>query len=331
METIGFIGVGSAGARLVNDLMKAGHSLVLYDIREEALEPFAERGARVASSGREVAALSDIIFTSLPATREVDEATRGPNGILGGIRAGSIYIDLSTRSENWIRDIEPLFDEKGAGVLEVTVLMGGDPRFGRSCGALLVGGDSQLYERIKPLLLTMSDHLIYCGGLGSATVCKFVHNMIGNVVRLAIAEGLTMAAKAGVDPLIAWESLRHGLVGKGRDFQGAAQALAGNFENRPGGFAFALARKDLGLATEFAKNLNVPVGVHMAAEAVASQAMNRGYGNKSPLGALYLAQEEIAGVQARNPAADVAASPDFITVHPDLTVPADLSVSPDFR
>ena len=318
METIGFIGVGSAGARLANDVLKAGHPLVVYDLREEAMEPFAEKGARVASSGKEAAALSDIIFTSLPATKEADEAARGPNGILEGIRAGSIYIDLSTRSESWIRDIEPFFDKQGAGVLEVTVLMGGDPRFQRSCGALLVGGDPQVYERVKPVLLTMSDRLIYCGGLGSATVCKFVHNMIGNSVRLAIAEGLTMAAKAGVDPLIAWESLRHGIVGKGRDFLGAAQALRGNFENRPGGFAFALARKDLALATEFAKSLNVPVGVHMATEAVASQAMSRGYGDKSPLGALYLVQEEIAGVEARNPAADVAASPDFITVHPDL-------------
>jgi 3-hydroxyisobutyrate dehydrogenase len=183
----------------------------------------------------------------------------------------------------------------------------------------MIGGDPAVYERMKPVLLSFSDRLVYCGGLGAGSVCKLAHNMIGNAVRLAVAEGMTMAVKAGVDALVAWECLRLGVVGKGAPGAIAVGSVKGNFENAAGGgFSFALARKDLGLATDLAKSLNVPVGVHMATEAVASQAMNRGYGDKNAMGGLYLMQEEIAGVHARNPAADIDGSPEFITVHPDL-------------
>jgi 3-hydroxyisobutyrate dehydrogenase-like beta-hydroxyacid dehydrogenase len=324
VETIGFIGLGSIGGRIASNIGRAGFPLVVHDIREEAMAPFAEKGATLANSGREVAAQSDVIFTSLPGPVEVELVARGPNGILEGIRPGSTYIDLSTRRMEWICQIEPDFDKKGAAVLEAPLSVGGDPRFGRICAELMIGGDPAVYERMKPILLSFSDRLIYCGGLGAGTVCKLTHNMIGNSVRLAIAEGIVMAAKAGVDALVAWECLRHGVVGRAAVGPMAVGSIKGNFENTAGGgFSFALARKDLALATELAKSLNVPVGVHMATEAVASQAMNRGFGDKNPMGGLYLMQEEIAGVQARNPAADLNGSPDFITVHPDLLSPLE--------
>lgn len=318
METIGVIGLGSVGGRIASNIGRAGYPLVVHDIRDEAMAPFAEKGAKLASSGGEVASLSDVIFTSLPGPVEVELVARGPNGILEGIRHGSVYIDLSTRRMEWIREVEPSFDKKGAAVLEAPLSVGADPRFGRTCAELMIGGDPGVYERVKPVLLSFADRLIYCGGLGAGSVCKLAHNMIGNAVRLAVAEGITMAVKAGVDALVAWECLRHGVVGKMPVGAMAVGAVQGNFESGPVGFPFALARKDLAIATELAKSLNVPVGVHMATEAVASLAMNRGYGDKNPMGALYLVQEEIAGVQARNADADMDGTPDFITVHPDL-------------
>ena len=315
---IGFIGLGSIGSRIASNIAKAGHQLVVHDIRAEATETLRAKGAVVALSAAEVASRSDVIFTSLPGPAEVELVARGQNGILDGIRSGGIYVDLSTRRKEWICEIEPWFNKKGASVMEAPLSVGGNPRFGRTCGVLMIGGDRKVYETLKPLFLTFSDRLVFCGPLGAGTVAKLSHNMIGNAVRLAIAEGLVLAAKAGVDPLVAWECLRHGVVGKVTVGSMAVGSLKGNFESPPGGFPFALARKDLGLATELAKSLNVPVGVHMATEAVASQAMIKGYGDKNPMGALYLIQEDIAGVQARNPAADLAATPEFITVHPDL-------------
>src|SRR5439155_26949792 len=135
---------------------------------------------------------------------------------------------------------------------------------GRTCGVFLIGGVPGVYGTLKPLFLAFSDRLVFCGPLSAGTVAKLSHNMIGNAVRLAIAEGLVLAAKAGVDPLVAWECLRHGVVGKVTVGSMAVGSLKGNFESPPGGFPFALARKDLGLATELANRLRVLSGDHMS-------------------------------------------------------------------
>ena len=121
METVGFIGLGNMGGGMAGNIQKAGYPMVVFDIREAATRPFLEGGARLANSPAEVARLSDVIFTSLPGPREVEEVSLGPEGVLEGIKPGAVFVELSTSRPTLIRQIEPQFRQKGAHVLDAPV------------------------------------------------------------------------------------------------------------------------------------------------------------------------------------------------------------------
>lgn len=315
METVGFIGLGNMGGGMAGNIQKAGYPMVVYDIREGATRPFLERGARLASSPAEVARLSDVTFTSLPGPKEVEEVAVGPEGVLAGIRRGGIYVDLSTSRPTLIRQIEPRFRQKGAHVLDAPVSGG---KTGAATGnlAVMVGGEREIYDRIKPLLDAFGDKVFYAGSIGAGSIAKLVHNMIGHGVRQAIAEGLTLGVKAGVEPEALWECVRRGALGRMSGLhEGIARTVfRGQFE--PASFALALSRKDIGLATELGKEFNVPMPVANLAEQIAIQGMNRGWGDKDS-SVTFLLQEEVAGVEVRAPHVDPAKAARFITTHPD--------------
>jgi len=315
METVGFIGLGNMGAGMAGNIQKAGYPMVVYDIREGATRPFLEGGARLASSPAEVARLSDVTFTSLPGPKEVEEVAVGPEGVLAGIRRGGIFVDLSTSRPTLIRQIEPRFRQKGAHVLDAPVSGG---KTGAASGnlAVMVGGEREIYERIKPLLDAFGDKVFYAGSIGAGSIAKLVHNMIGHGVRQAIAEGLTLGVKAGVEPEALWECVRRGALGRMSGLhEGIARTVfRGQFE--PASFALALSRKDIGLATELGKEFNVPMPVANLVEQIAIQGMNRGWGDKDS-SITFLLQEEMAGVEVRAPQVDPAKAARFITTHPD--------------
>jgi 3-hydroxyisobutyrate dehydrogenase len=294
METVGFIGLGKMGTPMAVNIQKAGYPMVVYDIREAAARPLLEGGARLAASAAEVARLSDAIFTSLPRPQEVEQAATGPGGILEGIGRGKTYLDLSTCGPDLIRGLEPLFRQKGAHVLDTPVLS--SPIDAVERGVLvMVGGERRVYERIRPILDAFADKVVYAGSLGSACVCKLVHNMMSLVVQEVVAEGLTLGVKAGVELPVLLDSGSRGIVGSMRE-RLAPTVFRGQFE--PPIFTLALARKDVGLATELGRKSNVPLPVGNLVEQIMVQAMNRGWGERDRTVA-FLLQEESAGVEVR--------------------------------
>ncbi len=315
METVGFIGLGNMGTGMAGNIQKAGYPLVVYDIQPAAMKPFLEREARPARSPAEVAQLSDIIFTSLPGPQEVEAVAIGPQGVLEGIKAGGIYVELSTSRPTLIRRLEPMFRQKGAHVLDAPVSGGKTGAATRNL-AVMVGGEREIYERIKPILDAFGDKVFYAGSIGAGTVCKLVHNMIGHGVRQAIAEGLTLGVKAGVEPQALWECVRRGALGRMSSLhEGLPRTVfRGQFE--PASFALALSRKDIALATELGREYNVPMPVANIVEQIAIQAMNQGWGDKDSSIA-FLLQEEAAGVEVRAPEVDPGKAARFITTHPD--------------
>jgi 3-hydroxyisobutyrate dehydrogenase len=315
MESIGFIGLGNMGGGMSLNIQKAGYPMVVYDLREEAARPLLDGGARLANSPAEVSSLSDIIFTSLPGPKEVEAVATGPEGVLEGIRPGSIYVDLSSSRPTLIRELEPIFRQKGAHVLDAPVSGG---KSGAASGnlAVMVGGDREVFESIKPVLDSFGDKVFYAGGIGAGSICKLVHNMIGHSVRQAIAEGLTLGVKAGVEPEAVWECMRRGSLGRMRVLHEGLVRSMFRGEYEPASFALNLAYKDISLATELAREYDVPMPMTTLAEQIALQAMNRGWADKDSSVTVVL-QEEQSNVEVRAPHIDPDRAGRFISTHPD--------------
>src|SRR5438309_2559219 len=293
---VGFIGVGTMGRHMAANLMKAGFSLVVNDVRKEAAASHVKDGATWADTPKAVAAASDVVFTSLPAPPDVEAVALGENGILAGMSPGKVYFDLSTNSPTVVRRIEASFKARGVHMLDAPV--SGGPRGAQSGKlAIWVGGEEAIFQKCKSVLDGFSDQAVYVGPIGAGSVAKLVHNCAGYIAQTALAEVFTMGVKAGVDPLVIWKAVRQGAGGRRRTFDGLAdQFLPGKFD--PAAFALRLAHKDVSLATQLGRELKVPMRLANATLEEMTEAMNRGWAERDSRVAMLL-QEERAGVEIR--------------------------------
>ncbi|HET7343834.1 MAG TPA: NAD(P)-dependent oxidoreductase, partial [Methylomirabilota bacterium] len=184
---VGFIGLGTMGRHMAANLQKAGHELVVHDVRREAAEPHVKNGARWADSPRAVAEAVDVVFTSLPGPVEVEAvALDEKQGLLSGLGAGKAYLDLSTNSPTVVRKLHAIFKARGVDMLDAPV--SGGPRGAESRRlALWVGGDEAAFRRLKPVLDAIGDQAYYVGPIGAGSIAKLVHNCAGYVVQTALA------------------------------------------------------------------------------------------------------------------------------------------------
>lgn len=316
METIGFIGLGNMGGPVAGHIQRAGFPMVVFDLRDEATRSFGEHGAKVVDSARDLARQSDIIITALPMPKDVEQIAGGVQGILEGIKPGSIFIDISTSPPSLVRRLEPLFRAKGAFVLDAPVASG-QPGAARGIHEVMVGGAREIFERVTPVLRAFGDQVLYAGPLGSGSICKLVHQMINSTISQAIAEGLTLGVKAGVDAETLWQCVRRGMVGRMHvlHVQVPQTVFRGEFSTDT--FTLKLLRKDVGLATELARELNVPLPLANIAEQRLVEATNRGWGDQSAYTVTFRLQEEAAGAEVRAPTVDPAKAAKYISTNPD--------------
>lgn len=295
---LGFIGTGNMGGPMATNLLKAGHSLTVHDIRREAATPLLEMGAKWASTPQAVAAASEITFTSLPGPKEMEAVTLGDGGILQGAKRGSVYVDMTTNSPVVTRRIHAAFKAKGIHMLDAPVSGGVHGAASRNL-AVMVGGDKAVYQRIKPVLDAIGDKVFYSGEIGCGQICKLVHNCIGGILMQAISETFVLGVKAGVEPRALWETVRRGSVGRMAimHYGFPASSFRGDFKAR---FAIKLARKDVGLATEMGREFNVPLPLGSLAEQRLVEAINRGWGDDDSTSIIRLA-EEAGGAEVRIP------------------------------
>ena len=293
---IGFIGLGNMGGPMALNVARAGYSMTVYDNRRAAAEPLLEKGASWAESPVVVAQASDIVFTSLPGPPEVEAVALGDDGIIQGITPGSIYIDLSTSSPSLIRRIAPLFEDKGAHVMDAPV-SGGVPGAQSGRLAVLASGDEKIYQLCKPVLDAIGDKVRYCGAIGCGSVCKLMHNCIGYSFLAAVAECFTTAVKAGVEPRVVWEAVKDGAMGRGvlLNHNIPQKLFRGDFEPD---FELRLAKKDMTLATDLGREHEVPMMLSNLTLQQMIEAVNRGWGERDSRIMMVL-QEERAGVEVR--------------------------------
>ena len=286
---VGFIGLGTMGAKMAASLQKAGYRLMVHDLRRDAAAPHLAAGAVWADTVRQVAEASDVVFTSLPAPADVEEVARGEGGLLAGMRPGGAYFDLSTNAPDVVRRIHAAFAERGVHMLDAPV--SGGPR-GAATGklAIWVGGEKEVFDQYKPLLDAIGDQARYVGAIGTATVAKLVHNCLGYMLNRALSEVFTLGVKAGVEPLTLWETVRQGALGRTRTFDVLInQFLPGVYD--PPAFALRLAHKDVSLATGLGRELQVPMPMANLALDELTTALNRGWGERDSRAAMLLQQE----------------------------------------
>ena len=295
---LGFIGLGTMGGSMAYNALQGGHEMVVHDLRREMATPHLEAGATWADTPRQVAEVSDIVFTSLPGPTEVEAVALGEDGLGQGLSEGKVYFDLSTNSPAAIRRIHQTLSARGIHVLDAPV--SGGPRGARTRNlAVWVGGDREVYERCKPVLDSIGDKVYYVGPIGCGAIAKLVHNCTGYVVQCALAEVFTMGVKAGVEPLALWQAVRRGAQGRRGTFEGLPEhLLPGKFD--PPDFALRLARKDVDLAVAVGREYDVPMRLANLALQELTEALNRGWGDRDSRVAMLL-QEERANVEVRVP------------------------------
>ncbi len=295
MQTIGFIGLGNLGIPMAQNIQRAGYPMAVYDERESATGALLEGGARLAVSPGEVATVSDVIMSCVPGPAEVEEITLGRDGILNGLNPGDVYVDLSTSRPSLIRKIGSAFMEKGAQVLDAPVLTSPSTAADRQV-IVMPSGDMDVYKQLLPVFEAFADKVVYQGDLGNGSACKLVNNMITLAVRQVVAEGLTLGMKAGLDLDALMEAGSRGVLGTQRE--GLERTVfPGKFE--PPSFRQALARKDISLANELGRELNVPMPVANIVEQISIQCSNRGWGDMDTH-VIYRLQEEAADVEIRS-------------------------------
>jgi 3-hydroxyisobutyrate dehydrogenase-like beta-hydroxyacid dehydrogenase len=252
---LGFIGVGNIGTPMCRHLIEAGHEVLVYDVNPSNMARMVSLGAQAGESPRAIAQACNIVFSSLPGPREIEQVALGAHGIIEAARPELIYVDLSTNSPTVARRVCAALAARGVTMLDAPV-SGGVAGAERGTLAVMVGGAAQAFTTCKPLLQHIGSNVFHVGDSGSGCVVKLVNNMLAFVNATAAYEGMLLGVKAGVDP-----QMIYNIVQASSGASSAMQAFpnkifAGDFAP---GFMIDLAHKDLRLALELGDELSVPL------------------------------------------------------------------------
>lgn len=251
MQKIGFIGIGIMGKPMAKNLIDAGYPAVAYDINKEDLEEIISYGAKGASSCKEVASQCDVIITMLPNSPDVKKVVLGKEGVIEGVRRGQILIDMSSIAPLVTQEIAKELYTKGVEMLDAPV-SGGQEKAQSGTLAIMVGGKEEIFKKCKPILEVMGKPTLV-GDIGAGQTTKLVNQVIVAINIAAVAEGLLLGKKAGVDPQRIFEAIRGGLAGSQCLTDKAPRMFTGNYEP---GFRMKLHVKDLNNVLETSRELH---------------------------------------------------------------------------
>lgn len=255
-QTIGFIGLGSMGWPMASLLHKAGYPLIVIDASAERAQKFAsEIGGKVATSNRALAQASDIIVTILPTSAIVDAVLNGPDGVIAGLRADSIVVEMSSGVPTITRTLAEQVAAANGHLVDAPV-SGGVPRAITGELAIMFGGSADLLERVRPVLACMGTAITHTGDVGSAHAMKALNNLVSAGGFLIGVEALLIGKRFGLDPaamvdvLNASTGMNNSTQKKFKQF-----VLSGKYN---AGFGLDLMVKDLSIALGMGKDTNTP-------------------------------------------------------------------------
>jgi 2-hydroxy-3-oxopropionate reductase len=275
-KRVGFVGLGIMGKPMAKNLLKAEFPLVVFSRSKGPLEELVREGAISADSARGVAERAETIITMLPDSPEVREVILGKNGVVEGIKAGSVVIDMSSINPLVTQEISRTLEEKGVKMLDAPV-SGGETGAIQGTLAIMVGGEKKVFEDCLEILKAMGKNIVHVGGIGAGGYVKLVNQIIVALNIASVGEAFSLGVKAGLDPQVIYQAIRGGLAGSQVLETKAPMIFGRNFKP---GFKIKLHHKDLHNALSTAKDLGVPLPLSSFVQQIFVSLITEGKGNE---------------------------------------------------
>jgi len=276
LAQLGFLGLGIMGYRMAGHLLKAGHDVALWSHTGGKAQQLAKIGKGTAcSTPREVAERSDVIFYCVGDTKMARQITVGSGGLIETVRKDAIICDCSSIAPDASIELNSAFAAKGAHFLDspVTGSTGGAEK---ATLTFMVGGDKAVFDRAKPFMEIMGKLFCYCGPAGQGLKAKVTQNLVGASIMQCFAEGLVLAAKAGIAPELMIEILENSAAKSGIASYKAPFVLNRDFVTN---FSAKWMHKDVGFALDLAKSLDLPLPVTAVTHQMLQATIAKGWGD----------------------------------------------------
>lgn len=295
MSTIAFIGLGIMGSAMAENLVKAGHTVVGHNRSQPAVDRLIAAGGKGASSVAEAVTDADIVITMVPDSPDVEAVATGEDGIYANARKGAVHIDMSTIRPDVAAALAETGAQAGIRVLDAPV-SGGEAGAKEAKLSIMVGGDEETFNEVKPVLEAMGTTIVLVGPAGSGQTVKAANQLIVAGHYELLAEAIVFLRAFGVDTGAALEVLGGGLAGSTVLNRKGASMLAGDFTP---GFRIDLHHKDMGIIVDSAraKGVTIPLGAVTAQLINALRAQGDGSLDHSALlrGVERLSGQEVSG------------------------------------
>ena len=288
---IGLIGLGIMGKPMAKNMLKAGYDLTVSDLNKANVDEVVAAGAKAASN-KEIGETCDVVMTMLPNSPHVKSVMLGENGVASFMKPGSVFIDMSSINPVASKEIAAALAEKNIEMLDAPV-SGGEPKAVDGTLSFMVGGKQEVFDAHKAIRETMGASVVRCGDVGAGNTTKLANQIIVACNIQALAEALTLAQKAGVDPQLVFEAIKGGLAGSTVMNAKAPMMIAGN--DKPG-FKIDLHIKDLNNALDCAHSVGAPVPMTAEVQEIL-QWMHNHEGGQKDHSAIAQYYEYLTGIQ----------------------------------
>lgn len=288
MENVGFIGLGKMGVPMVNNIMKAGYDVIVYNRSKDKTEQFKKKGANVARNPREVVEFSKYTITMLTDSDAVKSVFYGQDGVLSALGPGKIFIDMSTISPQVSIELSKMVESKNAEMIDAPVT-GSVPAAEKAELTIMVGGKFETFEKTKKLLSSMGKNIIYIGSNGFGLKMKMINNIILGANMAILSEAILLGEANGIDTDLQFKVLSTGSAySKVMDIK-KENIVKNEF---PPMFNLEHEMKDLNYAVEMARNSSFPLIITSEVSQLYQIASKKGLG-KLDFSAIYKALRSV--------------------------------------
>ena len=288
---VAFVGMGTMGAPMALNILRAGHEVVVYNRTREKELPLADAGALRADTPREAAKGAGIIITCVSDTPDVEAVILGDDGIIHGAPAKSLVIDMSTISPAATRHIAAKLADRKIRMLDAPV-SGGSEGARNGTLAIMVGGEAQDVHQAMPVLKAMGKTITHVGAIGSGQITKAINQVIIAGTYMGVAEGMVLGMKAGLDMQKVTEAISGGAAGSWVLSNRAMNMVNNTY---PLGFRVRLHHKDLRIALEAARDMGITLPISALVDQIENGIIGRGYGDED-MSAMARTLREMAGL-----------------------------------